>query len=220
MKNLFTISILIIILLTSCSEDRLCLSGDGNVLEQELELSAFDRVSLVGPVSLSITQGSNQSVIVRAESEMMENLDYKVSSGTLRIGFEENVNCFKTDHGVWVNVTLPTIEAVSVSGSSEIISNADLELDELTIQSSGIANVSLSGTVGKQVLDAEGVLNVSNFDLLSGITRIYISGSGNMDISCSDELDIDVDGSATVRYKGNPAISQNVSGSLDLIDMN
>ncbi len=220
MKTLLFTSIVALAILSSCSEDKICLKGDGTVNDYDLELSTFDQVSLIGPVNLSITQGSTQSVSVRAESEMMDNLEYKVNNQNLRIGFEESVNCFETDYGVWVDVTVLDIASISITGVSEVVSNGDLQLDEVTIQASGVADVSLSGTANKQIIDAEGVLNVYNFDLLTKTTSIFISGVGNLDVNCSDNLDMDIKGVAVVRYKGTPTISKSVSGSLELIDKN
>lgn len=220
MKYLLIITVCSIFILQGCNEDELCLIGSGTVQEYEIGVDDFDQISLIGPINLRITQGPEIEVIVDAEPEMFNALSYEVKNESLEIGFKENVTCFETDLGVWVNITVPNIEAIYQSGVSDIISDDDLSLTDLKLNISGTANVSLSGQVGNQSIISSGVVNVENFDLLSTNTDIDISGTADIELSCSDKLDIKVDGSAKLAYKGAPTISQNVSGELDLINAN
>jgi hypothetical protein len=204
----------------ACDKDDLCLRGSGQTQEYPLELDAFDEVELSGPVDLRITQGAAQAVQVVAEPEMYSALEYRVRNGVLEIGYEGNVRCFETMHGVWVEITVPDLEAVSVSGDSEIVSAGDLDLDMLDITISGMADIDLSGTIADQRFDASGLLEVSNFDVQSNNVSIEISGKGEIDIQAQSGLDIDVSGEATIRYKGTPQITQKSSGLLTLINAN
>jgi hypothetical protein len=220
MKNLFVILLFASLLTQGCSEDDLCLIGSGSLNEYTLDLDEFKNVTLIGPINLRIIQAPDSEVTVDAEPEIFSELTYEVKSGTLRIGFEENITCFETDYGVWVNVTLPDIETISSSGVSEIISDGDLELDYLELDISGTSYVELSGRVTDQIIESSGVLNTKNFELITDNTDINISGTGELEITCNDHLDIEVSGAATVSYKGNPTINQDVSGSLNLINAN
>jgi len=180
----------------------------------------FENVTLVGPVNLRITQAADLEVMVEAEAEIFTGLTYKVKNGTLEIGFKDNVSCFETDFGAWVNVTLPNLKNITTTGVSEIVSVGDLNLAQLTIDVSGTADIALSGQVADQTMKVSGELNVKNFELLTNNTTIDVAGSGDFEISCADNLDIDVSGLATVNYKGNPTITQKASGTLNLIDAN
>jgi hypothetical protein len=165
-------------------------------------------------------QGEPQEVVVVAEPEIYQELTSRINNGVLEIGFENNVRCFETELGVWVNITTPNINRVNVTGVSEIISEGDLDLDQLEINVSGTCDVSFTGNVANQILISSGVLNVNNFNVESSTTNIDISGTANISVFCTNNLDIRVSGAATVSYKGNPTITQNVSGVLDLIDSN
>ena len=220
MKNLFVILVLVSIFSQGCKEEDLCLIGSGTANEYQLGIDDFENISLFGPVNLRITQGADFEVMVEAEPEIFSSLSYEVKNGTLEIGFKNNVSCFETDLGVWVNVTLPNIKNITSSGVSDIISIGDLNLNQLTIDVSGTANLELSGQVTNQTIKVSGVLDAKNFELLTNNTTIDVSGSGDFEISCAVNLDIDVSGIATVSYKGNPSISQDISGTLNLIDAN
>jgi len=222
MKNLIVILVILIASIFSqgCKEEELCLIGSGNVKEYPLGVDDFENVSLIGPVNLRVSQGAEIEVMVEAEAEIFSALSYEVKNGTLEIGFKENVTCFETDFGVWVNVSLPNIKKITSSGISNIVSDGNLNLAQLTLDVSGTANIELSGQVADQTIKVSGVLDAKNFDLLTNNTTIDVSGSSDIEVACANNLDIDVSGMATVSYVGNPSISQNTSGTLILIDAN
>lgn len=221
MKNLFNLIIAIsIILFTGCNEDDVCLIGSGKIENYELTTAPFNEISLIGPIDLRIKQGPELSLNVDAEPEIFTALTYEVKNGMLEIGFKDNITCFETDYGVWVNVTLPNITAIYQSGVSEIISDGDLNLAELHIEISGTADLLLSGQVQNHSIESSGVVDARNFGFQTKNTVIDISGTADIELSCSEKLDIEVDGSATISYKGNPNISEDVSGELELINAN
>lgn len=221
MKNSFyVITVFILFIFTACSEENLCLIGSGKVEHYELSTDSFNEISLIGPVNLSVKQGQTLSVDVDAEPEIFSELTYTVKNGLLEIGFEENITCFETDLGVWVNVTLPNITAIYQSGVSEIISEGDLDVPQLDLSISGTADVTLLGQVDNQFIESSGVLVARNFNFQSKNVRLDISGIADVEILCSDKLDLEVEGSAKVLYKGKPLISQDISGELELVDAN
>lgn len=220
MKYLLLITVCSMFILQGCKDEDLCLIGSGTVNEYQIGVEDFDNVSLFGPINLSIKQGPDISVSVDAEPEMFNALSYEVKTETLEIGFKDNVGCFETDYGVWVNITVPDIESIYQSGVSEIISDGDLTLTALQISISGTADIILSGRIENQSIVSSGEVNAENFQLLSTNTTIDVSGTADIELSCSTKLDIEVDGSAKISYKGNPSISQDVSGELNLIDAN
>ncbi|MEN2282142.1 DUF2807 domain-containing protein [Algoriphagus sp. SE2] len=207
--------------LQSCMEDEdLCLTGSGTVNEYDISVSQFDKISISGPVNLRIKQGPVQKVTVFAEPELMQPLKYKVAGRELEIGYEENIRCFNTNFGVWIAITVPDIKEIAALGDNRIESEGDLDLGDLFIYTSGKSKVTLTGKATTQSIFSSGQTEVNNFNLLTQSTNLDISGEGDIEVSCDTKLDIDVDGVATISYKGKPTITQNVSGSLNLIDAN
>ncbi|WP_186757611.1 GIN domain-containing protein [Echinicola salinicaeni] len=212
--------LLLTVLFFSCEKDHLCIRGDGNVREYELEVDDFDEISLVGPIDLVIIQDEQASLKVMAEAQLMNELEYRVNNSELRIGLDGNVRCLESNKGILVVATLPNIRKVGTDGLSTVSSEGMLDLEELVISSYGEFHLELSGEVDRQVLYGEGSVEVSNFGLLTQETIIEISGRGDYEVYCTEELSIDVEGAARVDYKGTPGISQSVEGSLDLNNAN
>ena len=204
----------------SCQEDELCLIGSGTVNTYEIESNEFDKVRILGPVNLRYAQGNTISVTVDAEPEMFQYLDHHVSHNTLQIGYEESIQCFKTAHQVWVNITHPELSTIEADGVTEIVTASPINQPRLIIDATGSIKVNLTGQVDEQIISSTGKLQVKNFDLQSKHTFIDTSGSSDLEINCSETLDIDVDGSSTIYYTGHPVINKNVDGSLRLNDAN
>ena len=220
MNYVKTMMLAAIIILSGCDEEDLCLKGSGTVNEYPLSITNFDEISIFGPVTLRFSQGSETTVSVDAEPEIFSELSYEVKNGLLEIGLKQNVSCFDTDHGVWVNVTVPDLQTIYQSGASEILSDGDINFDRLNLYVSGTAEVMLSGQVETHKIVSSGVLNANNFNFLTRNTSVDISGSADLELSCSENLDIKVEGSAAIYYKGRPEITNDSSGSLQLIDSN
>jgi len=220
MNYVKTITLSVIIILSGCSEEDLCLKGSGTVNEYPLTINNFDEVSLYGPVNLRLRQGSELTVSVDAEPEIFSELSYEVKDGVLEIGFKQNISCFETDQGVWINATVPDLRTIYQSGISEILSDGDINFDQLNLYVSGTADIMLSGQVETHKIVSSGLLNTNNFNFLTKNTTVDISGTAEMELSCSDKLDIKVEGLATIYYKGHPEITNSSSGSLQLIDSN
>ncbi len=220
MKYLLIISIFALLFSQGCNEENLCLTGSGPVNEYELSMPNFKHVKLYGPINLKIKQGPEINVQVKAESDIFSHMSYEVKSEKLEIGFKDNIRCFETDYGVWVNITVPNLESINSSGISEIISDGSLDFAKLEIDISGKASIELLGEIDEQTIRSSGTIKVENFQLETESTTINVSGSGDIEVSCIDVLNIDVSGSATIAHTGNPSITQKSSGSLTLINAN
>lgn len=94
---------------------------------------------------------------------------------------------------------------VSVNGS--IAGKADFEI-------SGSGRIDASGSADSMSADISGSGKVMAADLVTNSARIDIAGSGDVEITVNKDLDADISGSGTVRYKGNPArVNSDASGS-------
>lgn len=209
------------VLLFSCDEENgVCITGSGIINDYELSVDTFRNVSLSGPFNLRITQDNKQKLVVTADTEVYEEMKIEVKGETLEVGFKRNVNCYRADSNVWVNITVPDIDEVFISGTSEIVSEGDISLDALQITVSGVAEISLSGESNEQEISVSGTVNVNNFGLYSENVVIEVSGTGDFEVYAAELLDITVSGAATIKYKGTPVINQNASGIFELIDAN
>ncbi|MFY0625987.1 MAG: DUF2807 domain-containing protein [Reichenbachiella sp.] len=218
MKQVLSIITIPFLLFIQSCNDGSCVEGTGSPSEYEISVNDFSKISLIGIMDLKITQGNEQKVIIVAETEIFDELIYGVNNQHLKFDFDSD--CINTDFGVEVRITVPDIRYISIEGNGGVTSSNDLSLDRLEIEVFGIGEVKLTGSANQIEYDVEGSLEVENFDFITASTYIDIEGSGDLEVSCTEILNIEVEGSANVAYKGEPQISQNVNGSLNLTNAN
>ena len=197
MRKISLLICLIPAILVSCSNDDdqgLCLIGSGAYNDYTIQLDPFNEIALFGPVDLEILQDEEQKVIITSEPEIINYVSYEVNNQRLDIGIKDDLDCFETDEGVTISISVPDLESIYVVGYSDISSIGDLQLDNLLFDIQGAANITISGTVDEQEIDVSGEVRLYNFDLLSDQSDINVNGSAEIEVTCESQLDINVTG--------------------------
>jgi len=88
--------------------------------------------------------------------------------------------------------------------------------ERLSVRTSGSSDVFLSGSADTFYFSSGGSANLQALDLRTRVATITCSGSSDVDINVSEELNVDVSGSSDVRYEGNPRLTSDISGSGDV----
>ena len=207
---------------SSCGDDDdICIRGSGTLnTYDDFNLSSFDEISVSGPISINIIPGAAADLVVHAEPELFAILEIEVDGNRLEARFPRNAPCIDTDLGVTLDVTVPSLNRISVSGQSVIQTMRDFDFEDFVLDISGEADVALNGTASEMTINCSGVVNARNFGLITNRQFINIAGVGDIELQCDIELTLVVSGTANIRYRGNPQISQSVSGTLTLTDAN
>lgn len=213
-----------------------CLHYEGNVINREIRLSAFDGIELQIPADVTITQGQIQKVVVEGHENIINRLEKDLRRGVWKIRTER---CVRDLGELKIWITIPDIKSLAISGSGSIYSENTLTTDrlDLTISGSGEADLALDvdnfqATVsGSGKLKVEGVadqaeINISGsgdyfgFNLETNRTDVNISGSGNAEVWAKNFLKARISGSGDVFYRGQPEKDIAISGSGRVIDSN
>jgi len=238
MKNLkfsFTLVALFAfqILFSSCRIGWPCVEGEGEVVEEKIQLDAFSEVELSGSSILYLTQGDVQSVSIKAPKNIIELLNREVKNGEWNAKFSK---CIKTKETVVIYVTIPNIKEVEVAGSGTIIGKELIKAEELKIEIAGSGeikldvnaktidseingsgDVKLSGECSSHQIEINGSGDVSTYDLNCDDVEVEINGSGDVMVTANQSIDVEINGSGDVSYKGNPEkVNSNIHGSGDL----
>jgi hypothetical protein len=184
--------------------------GSGVAATQSRVLPRFSRLDLAGSTNVTVVAGGRQSVVVRADSNLIRNVTTHVVAGTLVIG---TTGSFTTRTPMNVQVSVPSLAAVTLSGSGQI-SVSRIEAARLTVTLPGSGALYASGTATR--LDV--TLGGSGLAQLSGLTardaHAAVTGSGLIRVTATAKLNATVSGSGAVIYGGNPPqVTRNVTGS-------
>jgi len=147
--------------------------------------------------------------------------------------------CIRNMEEMRIFITLPEITEVKISGSGKIISENMLKADDLEVGISGSGditlgvladdiNTSISGS-GNVVLEGEadeirflvsGSGDLRAFDLMARKAEVEISGSGDVEVYVTEQLNVSITGSGDVLYHGNPSLNVSISGAGEVVDAN
>jgi hypothetical protein len=154
--------------------------------------------------------GGRQSVVVRADSNLIRHVTTHVVAGTLVIG---TTGSFTTRSPMNVQVSVPSLTAVTLSGSGEI-SVSKIETARLTVTLPGSGVLYASGTATRLdvTLGGSGLAQLSN--LIARDAHAAVTGSGLIRVTATANLNATVSGSGAVIYSGNPSqVTRNVTGT-------
>ena len=211
-----------------------------DILSQTFDdLEHFNAIHFSGSFNVTYRESEEARVVIDAQENVLENLEISASNGLLRVrhGNTIGIGIRRTTPKVYVYT--PYLVAASFDGSVTVNEwdtvygdhftiNVDgsatvtipLEVDYLSLTTRGSSTVTLSGNVNHIDLLVSGSGSISASNLQTSFANIELTGSGEIDLAVMDHLDVVIDGSGTVRYKGNPTINQETRGSASLIQIN
>lgn len=184
----------------SDSENSEKIIGEGEPVEQIMEVGSFSKIECLGAASITVRKGDQQKIIVRAQQNIIGAMSFEVSGNKLNIGIDEEYN-IDTDKGIDIDIEVPNnIEGFSITGAGNIeYFSTNQQYLSITIMGAGNFN---SNTT-----------EVSN-------CKVSINGAGNCDVFVTDQLEVNISGVGNVFYKGEPSIKKNISGLGTVISKN
>ena len=186
-------------------------NGSGVPATQSRDVSAFDSVELAGGNNVVIHVGGKQSVVVKADDNLLRRVTTKVQSGTLVIG--NTPGSLMTKSPMSVVVTIPKVGELTLAGGGNVVVTG-VRTESLTVTLSGSGNLTGSGTAGSLDVTLSGSGNAWFTGLVADDVHAVLSGSGNIFVTASKSLDASVPGSGTIVYAGNPReVTKSVTGS-------
>jgi hypothetical protein len=233
MNRLLIVALCSLTILSSCHyfHDK-HIKGTGNVITQARTVSNFSGVDVSGAINVYMKQDSSFNVKVEIDDNLQQFIRVKVENGILYIQQEDNTSLDATGK-IKVYISAPLIKSMEASGACNIISEnqlfsneaisislsgscdarVDMKTPKVTADLSGACTLALKGEAKEFSIEGSGSSEIKCFDLLTEQTKLDISGACDAEVFASVKLDIEASGSSDVKYKGNAAVNQNISGS-------
>lgn len=209
-------------------------SSLGAQIKEVRDVKGFSRVSFGVAGKLIIKTGTQFSLTLEGDKKVIDEIETEVTGGKLIIK-REHWGMSLNDERVIVNLTMPAIEGVGVSGSGRAEIADPLKADKLDLSVSGSGKIlaenldvdnlhcGISGSgdilLGSGGSIDNGDISISGSGNFSGENteidklEVSVSGSGNCTCKVGDSLVARVSGSGNVAYIGNPKVDARVSGS-------
>lgn len=209
------------------------IKGNGNISTAEREVSDFNKVEVNGAIDVYVVQGALKPVRIEGDENLLSYIKVEQMGDKVEVSTKRGYNLRPT-RKMKIYVTSPRFEKLDVSGACNIFSENKLSLDNplslevsgagdinvdvnaprVEAEVSGSGNVNMKGETKVFELKISGAGEAKCYDLLTETTKVNISGAGSAEVFASVDLDANVSGAGSIKYKGNaPKISQHVSGA-------
>jgi hypothetical protein len=208
------------------------ITGSGNVIIRQEDITGFDEVDASHSFKVDIRQGEAFHVIVRIDDNLEKYLQVVKQGATLKIGLEPGRSYNVRKATMEAVVTLPELVGVELSGASQgtvtgfeseralgvELSGASslrgsIETGDLGCKASGSSTVTLAGSGRNLTVDASGASQVDLSDLAVDDTEVEASGASTVTVNPGGTLDVEASGASRVYYLGNPKLEKiNTSG--------
>ena len=238
-KNI--VMLLSCIVITSCTTDEDCIVGNGILITETIPLASFSGIISSGTDNIIITQSNTQEVTVIGHRNIINKLKRGVSNGVWTAELQDG--CYQNSQ-LEINIKVPEMNYVRLVGSGSLVVNDFISQEFMEVILEGSGSIDLYANQGAERLDVfiEGSGNITGFENFEDINyldieiygsgnfnafpiqskscEIYIEGSGNCNVYVEDYLEVDIEGSSIINYKGYPTISSHIDGSGSLHDAN
>lgn len=216
MKKQSLIYLVLALFILSCASETI--EGSGILVSESRDVPFFNSVSSEGVFEVHITQGTQQSIEVTADNNIISHLKTRVVNNELQIYLDHKTNYKRPT----VDITIVTtgLNGLKNSGTGNIYTSHVTENGAFSIYNTGTGSIHIEGTASSLNLFNEGSGSVFAFDFQVDNGHVEIVGSGDVELFCSNTLDVVIEGSGNVYYKGLPSINVSITGSGVVIDDN
>jgi hypothetical protein len=206
--------------------------GSGNVVAETRDVSDFRALEIDYPAEVIVRQGSQESVTIEAEDNLLPNLKTQVRNGTLEIFYRrENSKHVNPTETVKITIVAKDLADVEFNSAGELIieqfktdtldvslSGAgtlnldDIQVQGLSVSLSGAGSMTASGTADDLDVTISGFGDFEGADLHGKDARVDISGAGSATVWVDDDLTAGISGAGSVSYYGSASVNRQISG--------
>jgi len=212
------VAIAVASMFASCSKD--VIEGNGSVITSERTASNFSGIEVSGANKVFITYALQSTVTLKGYSNLISHYKTEVKDGKLYLHYDNDVNV--RNDNMQVYITMPSFNALALSGSCSIKATGDFEnTPALSVSTSGNGNISIEKlSADAYTIASSGNSEITTLGVEAKTAKIEISGSSAVTLSVKNKLDVHISGSGKVSYKGDPAeINTDISGSGKVIKL-
>lgn len=216
------VTALLSLLLMSCNFDlNFGVKGNGDVTTTNRELNeSFHTISANEGLDVYLTQGDSESIKVQADENLQDIILTEINNGVLKIHTAENIS-YASSRKVIVN--FKTLDKISASSGSDVISTNTITTDDLKVYTSSGSDAKLEVNVEHLICDSSsgsdikisGTTNTleasasSGSDIKAGnlkaVTTIAKANSGaDITVNTSKALTASANSGGDIHYYGDP----------------
>ncbi len=211
MKKLLVAGLLVFVAwaFSGCKYAGRGIAGSGNRKTEKRDLKPFKAIDTQGAYEIIVTCQKPASFEIEADDNILPLIKTDVHDGVLSVSSDERYNSGKA---VVLRITRPELTELTSRGAGDI-TIADVNNDNLKIESLGAASVKAAGKVKAAEISSTGAGDIDAVKLQAVTAKVKVTGAANVNVFASDQLDVSVTGVGSVNYSGNPkTVNKSVGG--------
>ena len=200
----------LLIAFSSCTKS---ITGEGPTATQIRQVANFSKVKINGSGDVEIVPSNTQQVIITGYTNLLEVYESKVVNGELQLGFESRKNIHNDN--IKVRIEIPDVRGVNINGSGDVMINGFLQGTDLNTLINGSGRIRIqSSAFNSTSYNINGSGDIFAAGIPSKNSEASITGSGFIELNCTQNLKVRISGSGTIDYYGNPPTTDiSISGS-------
>lgn len=243
-RYIFICAVISALSFTGCTYWGPCIDGVGPVISETRDISEFSAVKNEGSFDVRITEADEFSVEVEAQENLLPIIETFVSGYTLVIQ-KKLATCFRSNSAVIINITLPQLEELKLSGSGKITADigdsqffectnsgsGQIRIDsvfagELSMKNSGSGLIELQASYADEISliqSGSGTLDAGTvYNSIDASMRHSSSGRILCSLINGDQVDASLSGSGRLKLEGDAYVADytlSSSGKLDALNL-
>lgn len=187
-------------------------SGSGTPKDEARAVTAFDRVDMGGIGRLELTIGSEPSLSLHGDDNLLPLVKTTMRGSTLVI---EDAKNLAPNVDLVLRATTPALRGLDASGGVRVIvvgaTGAELQLD-----GSGGSTIDVKGQIERLTAKASGGAHLALTELAAKEADVDASGGSTIELTVEARLGAEASGGARVRYAGSPKVTKDTSGGASI----
>ena len=194
------------------------IKGNGNMTTITRTVGEYDQVKVAGSFDVRLVTGTEGTLTVEGEGNLLEYLITEVKDGALKIRIQKGKS-IRPSNRMEIKVTVPfkDIDAVTLSGSGDVWNEDVIKADNFKTSIAGSGDLKLE--VEANTIDAN-LAGSGDLSLIGSARTLEASLAGSGDIHAknmkADHADARVAGSGDIAVYSSKSIKARVSGSGDI----
>jgi hypothetical protein len=212
--------------------------GSGHVVTENRNVSGISAVRLMTSGDLTIEQGSQESLTIEADDNILPELTSDVIGGTLELSMH-SPSGFNLHNPIRYHLVVKELHGLTLMGSGDVnaaalvgdqvsitvMGSGDTVIDQITaktltinIDGSGDMQIN-SGQTDETNVHINGSGNYTAGSVKSGKATVTVLGSGDSEVWVMNQLKVAFMGSGNVSFYGKPSLDETHLGSGKLTSL-
>jgi Putative auto-transporter adhesin, head GIN domain len=202
--------------------------------ERTTRLSPFDKLEVSVPAHYVIVNGSAANARIIGTTDVLKKIAVEQYSDKVRIFALDNIQTQE----LRIEVTTVGLKYLDIEGAGDVeakgfdgpdfslhiggasnLTLTALKVNKFKLDISGSGSVSVSGQALSQEVKLNGAAQYRATELISDKVKLRVEGAGDVEVFARERLDVAASGASTVRYRGDPKVSQDIDGASSITKM-